>query len=66
MSTIFESGLYGNFSNPAIMNKSKQVGHSKQETISVIFTRYFPRIARKRYFMNWVHLLPIQLKKPVK
>ena len=31
MSTIFESGLYSN-------SNSKQVSHSKQETISVIFT----------------------------
>ena len=38
MSTIFKSGLYGTFSNSTIMNKNKQVSHSKQETISIIFT----------------------------
>ena len=38
MSTIFKSGLYSTFSNSTIMNKSKEVSHSKQETISVIFT----------------------------
>ena len=32
------SGLYSNFSNSTIMNKSKQVVHSKQETKSVVFT----------------------------
>ena len=38
MSTIFKSGLYSTFSNSTIMNKNKEVSHSKQETISVIFT----------------------------
>ena len=38
MSTIFKSGLYVTFSYSTIMNKSQQVGHSKQETISIIFT----------------------------
>ena len=36
MSTIFKSGLYSTISNSTIMNKTKQVSHSKQETISVI------------------------------
>ena len=30
--------LYSNSSNSTIMNKKKQVSHSKQETISIIFT----------------------------
>ena len=39
MSTILKSGLYiSTFSYSTIMNKNQQVGHSKQETISVIFT----------------------------
>ena len=43
MGTIFKSGLYGNFSNSTIMNiKKKQVSHSKQETISVIFMHPSP------------------------
>ena len=41
-STIFKSGLYGTFSNSTTMNKNKQVSHSKQETISVIFTHPSP------------------------
>ena len=32
MSTIFKSGLYSTFSNSTIMNKNKEVSHSKQET----------------------------------
>ena len=42
MSTIFKSGLDSTFSNSTIMNKNKQMSHSKQETISVIFTHSFP------------------------
>ena len=42
MSTIFKSGLYSTFSNSTIMNKNKQVSHSKQETISVFFTHPSP------------------------
>ena len=43
MSTIFTMGLYSTFSNSTIMNKDlKQVSHSKQETISVIFTHPSP------------------------
>ena len=42
MSTIFKSGLYSTFSNSTIINKSKEASHSKQETISVIFTHPFP------------------------
>ena len=39
MSTILKSGLYiSTFSYSTIMNKNQQVGHSKQETISVILT----------------------------
>ena len=38
MSTIFKSGLYSTFSNSTITNKNKEVSHSKQETISAIFT----------------------------
>ena len=38
MNTIFKSGLYNTFSNSTIMNENKEVSHSKQETISVIFT----------------------------
>ena len=34
MSTIFKSELYSTFSNSTIMNKNKQVSHSKQGTIS--------------------------------
>ena len=37
-----ESGLYNNFSNSTIMNKNKQVSHSKQETINVVFTHPSP------------------------
>ena len=42
MSTIFKSGLYSNFSNSTIINRSKQVSHSKLDTISVIFKHPFP------------------------
>ena len=44
MSTIFKSGLYSTFSNSTIiiMNKNKQVSHSKQEKISVILTHPSP------------------------
>ena len=42
MSTFFKSGLYATFLNPTIMNKIKQGSHSKQETISVIFTHPSP------------------------
>ena len=42
MSTIFKSGMYSTFSNSTIVNKNKQVNHSKQETISVIFTHPSP------------------------
>ena len=42
MSTIFKSGLYSSFSNSTIANKKQQVSHSKQETISVIFTHPYP------------------------
>ena len=39
MSTILKSGLYiSTYSYSTIMNKNQQVGHSEQETISVIFT----------------------------
>ena len=41
-SAIFESGLYSTSSNSTIMNRNKQVNHSKQETISVIFTHPSP------------------------
>ena len=41
MSTIFESGLYSTFSNST--KKDKQVSHSKQETISIIFTHPSPK-----------------------
>ena len=42
MSTIFKSGLYSTFSNFTTVNEKKQVSHSKQETISVIFTHPSP------------------------
>ena len=43
MSTIFTLGLYSTFSNSTIMNKDlKQVSHSKQEIISIIFTHPYP------------------------
>ena len=42
MSTIFKSGMYSTFLNSTIVNKNKQVNHSKQETISVIFTHPSP------------------------
>ena len=42
MSAIFKSRLYSTFSNSTIMNKNKQVIHSKLETISVIFTHLAP------------------------
>ena len=38
----FKSGLYSTFANSTIMNKDKQVSHSKQETISIIFTHPSP------------------------
>ena len=38
MSTILKSGLYSTFLNSTIMNNNKEVSHSKQETVSVIFT----------------------------
>ena len=38
----FKSGLYSTFSNATIMNKDKQVSHSKQEIISIIFTHPYP------------------------
>ena len=38
----FKSGMYSTFSNSTIVNKNKQVNHSKQETISVIFTHPSP------------------------
>ena len=44
MSTIFKSGLYSTFSNSTIMNKNKQVSHSK-ETIRVIFTHPSPNLS---------------------
>ena len=44
MNTIFKSGLCSTFSNSSIMNKNKQVSHSKQETISVIFTHPSPNL----------------------
>ena len=37
-----KSGLYSTFANSTIMNKDKQVSHSKQETISIIFTHPSP------------------------
>ena len=37
-----KSGMYSTFSNSTIVNKNKQVNHSKQETISVIFTHPSP------------------------
>ena len=42
MNNIFKSGLKSNFSNSTVMKKSKQVSHSKQETISAIFTHPSP------------------------
>ena len=40
MSTIFKC----NSSNSAILNKNKQVSHSKQETISSILTNASPNL----------------------
>ena len=41
------STVYSNSSNSTIMNKKKQVSHSKQETISIIFTH--PSLSEKKY-----------------
>ena len=51
MSAIFGSGLYSTSSNSTIMNKNKQVNHSKQETISVIFTHPSPNPSAPQYIV---------------
>ena len=51
MSTIFKSGMYSTFSNSTIVNKNKQVNHSKQETISVIFTHPSPNPSASQYIV---------------
>ena len=49
MSAIFGSGLYSTSSNSTIMNENKQVNHSKQETISAIFTHPSPNPSAPQY-----------------
>ena len=52
MSAIFGSGPYSPSSNSTIMNKNKQVNHSKQETISVIFTHPSPNPSAPQYIAS--------------
>ena len=51
MSVIVGSGPYSPSSNSTIMNKNKQVNHSKQETISVIFTHSSPNPSAPQYIV---------------
>ena len=53
MTTILKSGLYSTFSNSTIVNKNKQVSHSKQEAMGVIFTHPSPNpLASPKYSMT--------------
>ena len=52
MSAIFGSGPYSPSSNFTIMNRNKQVNHSKQETISVIFTHPSPNPSAPQYIAS--------------